>query len=277
MKGFLYKIVLFSIFALLLLETIAYAYRMSGLFEHFIPGAEVYLSIRKSKQKTNSNVVLIGDSVGQQMFSNKQYFDKPYSLACNQAVSFAGYYFLLNNFIKAGNEVDSVLLFCSPFSFDNNLNQIFTYHYFLKPFGRSPYKSDFTNTVNTQIAKLPYHQIASSNCIAISKWAPLPDQLDTVDFSFMSPVASEYLTKIKQLSLAHNFKFIMVPAPTKNSNKKEIANFDKKEYLGQNYETEIISYFDRIRYIDDKNFSDKIHLINPDLHVGYYKETYSLK
>ena len=278
MQTFLQRLVLFSIGAFLVIEIISFGLRTTDLFESYIAGSEIYQSIRKSKQQSSSKKILIGDSVARQLFSNEM---NPYihSLACNRAISMAGHYFLLKNYLEAGNEVDTVFVMSTPFSFRNNLHEIYTYHYFLKPFLREEYQPFFTANVTQQIAKTPSQFLLNSQYILASDWAPPFKKTEQKEiFSFLSPVSKDYLEKLKQLSLEHDFDCVFIPAPTRKNRQKEVEKLDRTELKGLAFEKELHSFLNQVRYLSDDKFMDAEHLHRPFLaetaakiHQDYFK------
>jgi hypothetical protein len=239
-------------------------------------GSETYYSIYKSKENNkSSSKVLLGDSVARQLFSNKTNNDPIYSLACNQAIGMVGHFILLNNYLKAGNHVDTVYLLFSPYSFSNNLDQVYTYHYFLKPFYTDEYLPLFTKTVIDQIHKIPYYYLCRYPHILTSGWAPDFASKDKINYTFLSPISAEYLVKIKELSIKYDFKLVVMPTPTSLSKKRSIGNMSKNDIVTNNLQSEFKDYFDNILYLDDSNFgSDGVHLKDPQKYTEYYKNSF---
>ena len=143
MKKFILSCTIFLLISGIILSIKPNYLVLTGKYKVTVAGKEIYQSIFKSKQKKKSKKILLGDSVGNQLFTNTTNNDTLNSLACNQAISMAGQFILLNNYLNSGNKVDTVLLIFTPFSFQNNLDQVFTYHYFLKPFYIYEYKPLF--------------------------------------------------------------------------------------------------------------------------------------
>ena len=182
-----------------------------------------------------------------------------------------GHFILLNNYLNAGNKVDTAYMIFTPFSFMNNLDEIFTYHYFLKPFYNEEYISLFTETVKNQVHKIPYNYICRDPVILTSDWAPNFKSKDHRNYTFLSPVSVEYLSKIKDLSIKYNFKIILLPTPTRSSNEKIIDKINKNEIVGTGLGNEFKKYFEIIMYINDTNFSDNVHLKHKEEYIDYYK------
>lgn len=233
-------------------------------------GSEVYHSIDKSKKKKKARKVLLGDSVGKQMYDNMQENDTINSLACNQAISVAGQYFLLHNYIEAGNKIDTAYIFFTPFSFVNNLDQIFTYNYFVKPFYRDEYAPLFTPLVKQQVQKIPYSGIAWYPAILTNNWTP---DFKTTDpkINFISPISAQYLHKMSDLAKANHFKIVMVSAPVSYKKKPEVDLLNRNEIAANGLQDEFKGFFESIIYLDESNFVDGTHLEFPEKFKDRYK------
>ena len=276
MKKFIINSIYFLLVLVLVVQIRPLYLLYKDKYQQTVAGNEIYYSIFKSKQKKKVKKILLGDSVGNQLFSNKKNNDTVNSLACNQSIGMVGQFLLLNNYINAGNEVDTVYMLYSPFSFRNNLDQVYTYHYFLKPFYREEYIPLFTETINKQIHKIPYYSFCRNPIILTSNWAPDFISKDSIDFTFLSPVSVEYLQKIKELSIKQHFKLIIIPPPTSLSKKQVIEKMNRDEITKANLAEEFKNYFNSFIYLPDNNFTDGTHLMKPqvDLYTKYYKSKF---
>jgi hypothetical protein len=236
-----------------------------------VAGSEIYISINKSKHKGKTKKLLIGDSVANQLFSNIKNNDTINSLACNRAISMAGHFLLLNNYLNTGNQVDTVYMIFTPFSFLNNLDEVYTFHYFLKPFYTKEYMPLFTKTVHTQVHKIPFYYISKDPVILTSNWAPNFKSKDDINYTFLSPISVEYLSKIKDLRDKYKFKLIILPTPTRISNKPFVEKINKNEITSTGLVNEFKDYFEKIIFIDDSNFMDNLHFKSKKEYVEYYK------
>ena len=270
MKTFISKFVIFVVVFVVILHAVC-------IFLPQIPfksilGEEIYVSITKSKKRTSKKKLLIGDSVGQQLFPNNKDNSFYTSLACNQSIGMVGHYILVKNYLDAGNQIDTLYCVFSPFSFQNNLDQIFTYQYFCKPFYKSEYKPYFTQTVQSQINKIPFSKFCQYPLILKSEWSPRFTSKDSVDYNFLSTISVEYLNEIRKLSEKHGFKIIILPTPIIEKNKEEVGKFNKFEAVGFQLENEFDFYFKNIEYFPDSCFYDQVHLKQPELFVRLYKD-----
>ncbi len=272
------KFVVTSLIFLLLydvgLYTRSFYLLYTGNYKQSVLGADTYYSLNKSKQKKKARKVILGDSVGHQLFDNTKYNDTINSFACNKAIGLVGQYILLNNFIQAGNQFDTVYMIFTPSSFLNNLDEKYTFHYFLKPFYIDEYKSLFTKTVTDQIHKLPFYFLSRDPTILTSDWTPDYKTENKKNYTFLSPISVEYLLKIKELSIKHNFKLIILPTPVSLSKKQEIEGIDKNEIIKNGLSPDFANYFDQIIYLTDSSFMDGVHLNHPEIYTEYYKDKF---
>lgn len=241
-------------------------------YKQIVPGREIYWAIDKSKKKTGKKKLVLGDSTGNQFFNNQEDDDSIYSLACNQSISMVGHYILLHNFIMAGNRPDKVYMVFRPFSFGNNLDDNYTYHYFLKKFYYNDNKQYMTETVMKQIYKIPYYWFCHFPTIQTTTWAPKYSHSKR-DYTFLSPITREYIGKIDSLSNKYNFKVIIVPTFVSESLKQSVEQFNKHEIDEIDGHVLFEDYLNKIEYLPDSCFWDGTHLTHPEI----YKERFMTK
>ena len=274
MKRFILNCLAFVPLLIILLHVRPLILIYTEKYKDTVAGSEIYHSIFKSKQKKKTRKILLGDSVGNQLFSNKTNNDTINSLACNRAIGLVGQFLLLNNCFNAGNKIDTVYLFYLPFSFSNNLDQIYTYQYFLKPFYHYEYYKMFTQTVKQQVHKIPYWILCQYPYFLTSNWSPDFVTKDKLDYTFLSPISVEYLAKMKELCSMHNCKLIIISPPVRNSKKSFLDNLDTSR-IGKNNLSDVFrNYFENIIYLDDTNFIDQVHLKNPKNYIEYFKNQF---
>lgn len=242
----------------------------SGEYEKIVTGSEVYSSIRNSKKKVYVKKLIIGDSTAFQFFNNQDGNDI-FSLACNQAISLCGHYLLLNNFLLAGNRPSEVYLVYMPFSFCNNLDEIYTYGYFLKPFFKDEYVPLMTEQVLEQIGKIPYHEICQFPLVLTSSWVPSYKPREREN-TFLSSISCEYLRKMEELSTKYNFNLYIVPSILSEIQKERINKIDKAEFNKEKYADKLNIYLNNILYVDNSHFRDGVHLKRPSFFYSLMKE-----
>ena len=139
---------------------------------------------------------MLGDSVGKQLYDNAKDYEDIYSLACNQAISMAGQYFLLHNYLEYNIDSlpEKVILLCTPFTLRNNLD-IYAYQYFLKPFYTSEYKSLFSEPLINRIKQIPYYWTTQLPLVKTSNFT-VSYELPIRNYQIISPITECYLNKI---------------------------------------------------------------------------------
>ena len=263
---FISMIVLF-ILPIVLYYTVKTVYLLKDdNYKKTIYGNEIYRAIEKSKTKTKYKKLILGDSTANQFYNCKEEDpDSAYSLSCNQAIGMIGQYILLHNYLEAGNRPDTVYLVYTPFSFWDNLDQVYTYHYFLKPFYYDEYKHLMSPLVINQIHKLPKYLICHFPLIQTTGWAPDIKQ-EKRDYSFLSPISKEYLSIIDSLSNKYHFTLNIIPTFVAEHWRDSIIHFNRNEYANSSFEIKVSSYLDNIPYLADSCFIDEVHLRNPQLY-----------
>ncbi len=271
MKQFVLKTLLFVLVALAIFQIKSLLMMRNERYVKKVLGAEVYFSIEKSKKRSKARKVLLGDSVGKQLFDGAQENDTVNSLTSNQAISMAGQYVLLDNYLKAGNTIDTAYVFFTPFSFVNNLDQIFTYNYFVKPFYRTEYMQLMTPEVKKQVSKIPFTDIAHWPAVLTSNWSPEFQTKDKPTFNLLSPISAQYLHKMSALAKQHHFRLVLVAAPVSLKKKKEVELLNRQEIIDNNLQQEFKGFFESIVWLDESNFKDGTHLKQPEKFKNRYK------
>jgi hypothetical protein len=274
MNRFLKYSSLFLLFGVILFHVKPFYLLYGERYKLTVAGHEIYYSLKKSKAKNKSKKVLFGDSVAKQLFDNETNNDTINSLACNQSIGMVGQYILLKNYLDAGNRFDTAFFLFQPFSFQNNLDQVYTYHYFLKPFYIKEYLPYFSSTVKEQVAKIPYNKFCCYPSILTSNWAPDFKPKDEKDYTFLSPVSVEYLKKIKELAAKYSFELIVLPTPVSKGFETRVKKFNLQEIADNNFQGEFKNFFEKIIYLDNSEFSDSSHLIDPAPYTEIYRKSF---
>lgn len=275
MKSFIKRCFFFIAIAFPLISAESLYNYFTKRYERTVNGNEVYVSINKSKARKKTIVLIIGDSVGKQLYDNDTYNGDIYSEACNQAISVAGFFFLLNNFVKInhGQLPSQVLLIITPESFKNNLDQIYTFHYFLKPFYKAAYQKDFTPACWAQVHKIPLYYLSQMPFIVNTDWTPKYTPPTDTACKIISPISRDYLIKIKQLCDNNHMRFSILCPPVKQSKKIKMLAFSKaiNEFEQCGLKTEFEDYFNNIEYKPDSLYIDNIHFKKQYIPIDYFK------
>lgn len=220
----------------------------------------VYHSIEKSKKKKKVKKLLIGDSTAEQLYNNYIYNDSIYSLACNQAITVVGQYFLLNNFIDANKDElpEEIIFLCNPCALLNNLDK-YTFPYFLKPFYNEEYKPLIDNYLMKRIKTIPLYFISQIPLIKTSDYTPAKFCFPKEEKfeGIFSPLTKDYLKKIELLCKNNNIKFRFEPSPVSKSLWDILKLPENSDYPIDTLAVD--NYFQKVNYFEDSLFVDGFH------------------
>ncbi len=276
-KTFIIKFFIFCVPVVAALSIYTCYWYRDNKYQDSINGREIYWAIKKSAKHKKVKKLLIGDSIGQQLFDNRKYNDSIYSLACNQAISCVGFYELLKSFTDTNRDSlpEQVILVTHPLSLQNNLDQVYTFHYFLKPFYCAPYKQYFSETVNSQIEKVPFYYLSQFPFIKISNWSPDYRPENAYNPKYLSPITVEYITRIKNLCDNLHIPFAIVAPPVSDVHRNNITQNTQaimNEAAKMNMQAEFAFYLHSIKYMDNALYGDEMHFHDPEkVDVNYIK------
>lgn len=262
------KLMVVSAVVVIILSAYAY-YRLEPTYKDpyaatslNLNGIEVLFAMHKSEQTVPVKKLLIGDSVCEQIYSSSEYNDSIYSLSCNQAISLAGHYALLEKFFSVNKDAlpETVILYYNPFSLHWNLDK-YAFHYFLKTlYYNDSYNESLREPVlNHRVHEIPYYWLASLILAKSINWTPSYDLPDENEGKFVSPINRLYLNKISDLCKRNSVNLLFEASPIRESRKLE---------LGQIWEDEdalIQKYTQTITFQNDSLFRDEVHFLNESI------------
>ncbi len=255
MKKFIIKSTIYIVICTAIAFGAEYLYYRYSDWRKTIDGWEVYKAILNSKTKQCKKKLLIGDSVGMQLFPCNEENDSVALCTCNQAITMAGFYMLMKNYLETNEDClpEEVILLVTPLSLRNNVDE-FTYHYFLKPFGGCEYRKEYTRILKEQLRNIPQSWTATLPFIRISMYTKkyIPQEGDWA----ISPIATEYLQMMDSMATAYNVRFVMRSAPVKRCHKDDIENRVQSIESMPDY---LNSYWNQLEYMNDSCYVDKVH------------------
>lgn len=250
------------ILLLFLLEAVIY---ITGFHFPSYNGKEVFTAIRNSKEKSSKRVLILGDSVGNQLYPSDREYPDVISLACNQAISLAGQFFLMDNYFKTNEDSlpSRVVLILSPLSLQNDLDR-FAFHYFLKPFYKKEYKPLFDELLWERVKKIPHYRLSRLPFVRISNFSFAYDLEPEPGYEWISPVSRAYLGKMQLLASSRNMDFSLLCAPARQSRETEFVSI--MERGRQELDSTLLSSFlGSARYYPDSLFVDEIHFVKEEI------------
>ncbi len=277
MKRFVLGIIVYVIIVLMLWNALELLKLYTHRYEKKVNGAEIYYALFSSKTERKVKRIVLGDSVGCQLYPSNQEYDSVVSMSCNQAITMAGHYFLLKNFIETNQEdlPEEAILLITPFSLSNDVDK-YAYHYFLKPFPYHQYSNLYTNHLKERIQTIPFFWSANLPFIQTSsnspKWAvPL-----TASNQSISQLSYEYLIKMDSITKCNGIKFQMISTPVRDDRRDDMDSFwdhlptdyaDKLDDLLQPYKESIV-------FMPSDYYTDEVHFLGdkiPDDYLGILK------
>ncbi len=279
MKKFCIRAVAFSLAAIILLLACEAYYFYCGWYQEKVNGTEVYCALRNSKKKhAKVKRIIIGDSVSMQLYPCTEEYDDAVSLTCNAAITVAGFYFLLTNYLATNlNDLpDEVVFLVSPWTLKNNMNSVLAFHYFLKPFYTEAYRSDYTPNLYQTIHDNPYYWLSQFPFVRSSSYC-IDYEVKQPTWHWIAPIASDYVQKADSVCRQYGVRFRMIPSPVRADRHAELEQ-TMASSIGA-AESPIFAmpvmqqYMENINYADTAMFIDNIHF-RPDAIPANYLQRF---
>jgi hypothetical protein len=197
----------------------------TGSFIDDIDGGRIYKAINKSHQKIDSEVIIISDSYGGQLYPIENYKSSEhiFSLSTTAPSSLVGGYILLNNLLENNNlKGKRIIYIVGPGSLKNVLNGSNTYNHFVKPFYTYVNGNYISLNAETKLNNIPYVVISQLPFIKCSDWSPTFERNSSKKI-FISDLYIEYINKIIDLGEKEGFSFEIV------------APFMREDQMGKSY------------------------------------------
>ena len=229
------------------------------------PGGEVRAAVRVSKTRTNKTIkkLIIGDSTGHALYPSERQYDSIASMACNQAITFAGQYFLLKNYLKTNkdNLPQEIIFLVTPESLSNDVDK-YAYQYFLKPFPVLEYRSLYTEHLYSRIKSIPFYWTANLPFIQTSGYTPRVSVPAYTERIHISKLTYEYLALINQMVQDYQVPLRMLSTPVRDDKQQEIEEIAQTlRTIDDNKLSHLLEpYINSIQYYPSDLFFDHVHL-----------------
>jgi hypothetical protein len=263
MKRFLLKLGFFSLTCFVLLNVVAIFYDTTSRRRVEDPGGEIYDAIRRSHQPSTCPMIVIGDSVCHQLLTG---YAPPglLSLGTNQAASMCGQYLIARSAIDHDPAVKEIVLAYLPDSFTNNLDQKFTFNYFVRPFyPHAEYRALMSPLVMHQVDRRPTARLVvlplfRYTTMLTDSYLNYCEGAETPNFTYLAPVSIEYLRKLSELCNQHAIKLGIVCPPISLDRNYDQTLF-QKEVVDAHLEKVFAGYPQSVRLVDPQLLVDHIH------------------
>lgn len=238
------------------------------------PGGEVRAAVKVSKMRTNKKIkkLIMGDSTGHALYPSENQYDSIASMACNQAITFAGQYFLLKNYLDTNkdNLPQEIIFLVTPESFGNDVDQ-YAYQYFLKPFPIVEYKPLYSEHLYSRIKSIPFYWTANLPFIQTSGYTPRVSVPDYTERIHLSELTYEYLVRMDEITKEYKVPFYILSTPVRDDRRPEIKKvLQDLRTIGSNRFSNLLEpYIKSVKYFPSVLFYDCVHLKDTETPKDY--------
>lgn len=230
----------------------------------------VHQVIAKSQAPAEgTRVLVLGDSVCEQLYPPSEDVKGVVSLASNCGASLIGQRLLLENWMEAHPSMRGIAVFLMvvPDTLGNKLDNKFTYSNLIKPFWRPEWRDRFNDLEQERIRQFPFVWLSQNPFVQLSDWCPTSfphfELRPGLDDLWLSQISALELAKMEALAKARGCTFTVWPGVSRESNRKLDTGPFTKQVRSAGLEGLLGDYLARVRYIPDSQFRDHVHLIDP--------------
>lgn len=261
MKQFILQLVCFAVLAsgaVYLFGEVSYAVIMKT-GNNFLNNADfkVTKAIRTSKQKKKTSKLIIGDSVGEQLYGSCN-DETVVGMTATVALTTVGQYCLLANYFKnnAGSLPEEVILIYNPLCMNNVLSGGLVYATFAKNMYNDEFKLFLDKETIQYLDKWPYAWLLNQKWFRLCPF--IPDFNSTMEHGeWISPVQYKYIIKMKSLCENNSVKFRIIAPPLRQSLEKNLIQVIKKD--SHSSEQLFQEYITSITFLPDYMYADQLH------------------
>jgi len=242
-------------------------------------GDEVLYVVDKAPKNSGCTRVMVGDSVSNQLWPQRQSGNDICYLGSNQAITPAGDYLLLYHYLEANPQTREAYLVVRPQSLSNDVNLDKSFQYFIIPFASKEnlalLDSDTIDKMNSRFGSFwvsnRYAQwtILNSNFL-LSEYMKYvgrrnPDMAVNNDnptdqyYHRISPTGQIYLNKIRALCAEKNVTLTVVPSPLMDTPDNYGWEAYSKDIEEMGFEDILGTYLEDLDYYPEDMFMDGIH------------------
>jgi hypothetical protein len=260
MARFFIKLILFLITGFLLVNLVAAIYAPFARSRYERDGSETFEAVRRARSPSSCSNIVLGDSVCHQLLLQQNLPDT-LNLSCNQAVSVCGQFLLARSAVAHDPQARKITLVLLPQSFTNDLEQKYTFNYFVKPFYiHADLRSGMDALVTRRLDRRPVYRLMLFPMFRYSDLLSATDYSSPVPaaFSYLSPVAIDYLHQLADLCHAHHLQLRLVCPPISKTSGYDQAVFLKEISTAQ-LDDVFAGYTATMRVVSPDLLIDNVH------------------
>ena len=234
--------------------------------------------IQAVRKKDSYEKLIVGDCVCKQMFDKLQAENDIYLMAGNNhALTMAGEYLLIREFLENHEDATEVLLLVGPYTLESEMSSLYGYQYFAGPFSKAGLINELDKetyaeacdtfgvwALNPTVAELITNSSLNQKIYLnyLLRRNQDKDELEKGQGN-MSGETIRYLPRIKELCDAYGVELSVLSPPLADTAdmRMQMENFALEwEKYGMN--EMFPEYFESVRYYPAEQFPDGIHYGN---------------
>lgn len=230
-------------------------------------------AIRRSKHRIKTKHLILGESVGNQLYGNCT-DSIVYSLTASVGIMDIGNFMLLSKFLDINKDQlpEDVIMLHGPaiWNWKGGLANELFYSSFIKNFCNDDFLDYMTDGYNSFLDKFPMVTLARFKAYQYSPY--LPDMTNVPNDVPIDSIQYKYTKKTQLLCEKMGVKFRIVSGPMRESRKLEVDSIKKSNSVFSDIMYE--GYFESIKYFADDCFADLNHLKSsfiPNDYLNLYK------
>ena len=279
MKKFLKKFALIISTSTTLILAVYMAMYLSSSHVTGLAG-EVFYVIEKAGHNSGHPAVILGDSVCNQVFPQREDSENITHLGCNQAITPAGTFLLLKKYLEHNPQTQEVFYIVLPGTISNNMNLNYTYQYFVIPF----MNGENVNFIEEETRQELYEKFGKffvengyiknfllNNNFFMDKYISYIRKKQEKRYAHRISRAGEiYLAKIRELCREHNAELHILPLPMADVPKNYGWDDFRNDISAYGFDDIFGDFIERIHYYPEDWFGDGVHFKKEILeqHIG---------
>lgn len=229
---------------------------------------EIIPHIKKVQEKNTYTKLIVGDSVCGEMYSGLQSLNDVYCITgTNAAITMAGQYLLVQQFLENHEHVTDVYLFVIPTSLESRFSLSYGYQYVVMPFIETDLLENLMPETRREL-----QQVYGN--FFVQKWVATCIDKSAINRKFYLNILQKYGTesnqdaffcisvpyilKMKELCEAKGATLHLCANPVSDKKKSMVQEFEKK-YKDSELYTYFPDYLSQIAFYPEEHFRDGTH------------------
>lgn len=229
---------------------------------------EIKPCIEKVQKQDETGILIIGDSVCNQMFSGLQEYNDDVSIVgSNGAITMAGQFILVNEYLKSHTDVTDIYLMLHPGSLTRTFDTSWGYQYTVMPFVETETLQSLDNNTIRIMQKVYGRIFLHSDGVDILNRSAVGRKLYLNMLKKHGKgyypensyeIADQYIGKIYELCEKKEVEFHLYPSPVSEERRTEMEEMEE-EYKNTWLNTVFSEFFNNILYYPAEQAADKTH------------------